>query len=70
MVDDFGDKYLGKEHALHLKVALKIYRVATYWEGKLYIGITLKRGYEKGTGQLPMTGYVLSALHNFQHKKT
>ena len=50
VVDDFGGKYLGKYHALHLKVALEDkYKVNTYWEGKLYIGISLKWDYEKGT---------------------
>ena len=43
VVHDFGVEYLGKEHALHLKSALKdIYKVTTDWEGKLYIGIALK----------------------------
>ena len=43
VVDDFGVKYLGKEHSLHLKVALEEkYKVTTDWEGKLYIGIALK----------------------------
>ena len=42
-VDDFGVKYSGKEHALHLKAALETkYKVTTDWEGKLYIGIALK----------------------------
>ena len=38
-----GVKYLGKEHSLNLKAALEDkYKVTTYWEGKLYIGIALK----------------------------
>ena len=69
-VDDFGVKYLGKDHALHLKAVLETeYKVTTYWEGKLYIGIALKWDYEKGTVQIPMPGYVCAALHAFQHNK-
>ena len=50
MVDDFGVKYLGKEHALHVKSALETkYKVTTEWEGKLYIGIAPKWYYEKVT---------------------
>ena len=43
VVDDFGVKYLAKEHALNLKAALEDkYKVTTYQEGKLYIDISLK----------------------------
>ena len=43
MVDNFGVKYNGKEHAQHLVVSLEAakYRVKTDWKGKKYIGITL-----------------------------
>ena len=35
VVDDFGVKYVGEEHALHLKKALEAdYTVTTEWEGK------------------------------------
>ena len=47
VVDDFGVKYSGKENVLHLKVALDdIYMVTPEWEGKLYIGISLKWEYK------------------------
>ena len=47
LVDDFGVKYVGKEHALHLKVALEDnYKVTTGWDGKQYIGITLDWDYK------------------------
>ena len=43
VVDDFGVKYSGKEHALHLKSALEDkYKVTIDWEGKFYIGIALR----------------------------
>ena len=70
VVDDFGVKYLVKQYALHLKLALKDkYKVTTDWEGKLYIGIQLKWDYEKGKVQHSMPGYVRAAQHYFQHKK-
>ena len=43
VVDDFGVKYSGKEHTLHLKTALETkYKLTTDWGGKLYIGVALK----------------------------
>ena len=42
VVDDFGMKYVGKEHALHLKQTLEgNYKVTIEWGGARYIGITL-----------------------------
>ena len=47
VVDDFGVRYVGKEHALHLKASLKEdYKVTTKWDGKLYISITLDWDYK------------------------
>ena len=46
VVDYFGVKYSGEEHALYLKIALEtIYKVTTDWEGTLCIGIELKWDY-------------------------
>ena len=43
VVNDFGVKYSGKEHALHLKAAMETkYKVSTDWKVKLYIGIAMK----------------------------
>ena len=42
MVDDFGVKYVGHEHAIHLKDTLEQhYKVTNDWRGKWYIGIAL-----------------------------
>ncbi len=42
VVVDFGVKYVGKEHALHLQKVLEAHYKLTYdWTGHLYIGITL-----------------------------
>ena len=66
VVNDFGVRYLWKEHALHLKAAIEYkYKLTTYWEVKLYIEIALKWDYEKGTVQLSIPGYLSAALHSF-----
>jgi hypothetical protein len=41
-VDDFDMKYVGKEHAHHLKKTLEEhYKLTCDWTGKQYIGLTL-----------------------------
>ena len=41
VVDDFGIKYIGKEHAMHLiRVLKEYYKVEEDWKGKQYPGIT------------------------------
>jgi hypothetical protein len=41
VVDDFGVKYIGEDHAQHLKNALEEhYKLTCYWTGKRYIRIT------------------------------
>ena len=40
VVDDFGVKYIGKEHIDHLIRTLKReFTISEYWEGALYFGI-------------------------------
>ena len=69
VVDDFGVKYVGKEHALHLKKALEAdYTVTTEWEGKRYIGITLDWDYKRRQVHLSMPNYVTKALKQFKQK--
>ena len=71
VVDDFGVKYVGKEHALHLKATLEEhYKVTNDWEGKRYIGITLDWDYKRRQVHLSMPGYVAKALKQFQHQKS
>jgi hypothetical protein len=42
VVDDFGVKYVGKEHVQHLKNTLEEhYKLTCDWTGTRYIGITL-----------------------------
>jgi hypothetical protein len=67
--DDFGIKYVGKEHAQHLNNALKEHYILTCnWTGKQYIGITLDWDYNKRHVHLSMPNYVQKVLKQFQHK--
>ena len=67
IVDDFGVKYVGEEHALHLIKALGDYDVEVDWKGKKYGGIDLDFDYEKRKVHLSMLGYVPKACKRFQH---
>jgi hypothetical protein len=68
VVDNFGVKYVGKQHANHLYAALtEHYEASTDWKGTLYRGVTLAWDYKKRTCNLSMPGYFEAALHKFQH---
>ena len=68
MVDDFGVKYVGKQHADHLCDSIREnYSITEDWAGELYCGITLKWDYVNRTVNLSMPGYIAAALHKFQH---
>eukprot|EP00956_Cyclotella_meneghiniana_P024798 scaffold50421_cov81-Cyclotella_meneghiniana.AAC.3 len=69
VVDDFGVKYVGKEHADHLlKTLEEHYKVTSDWKGDRYIGIHLQWDYNKRQVHLYMPDYVKRALKQFQHK--
>ena len=83
VVDDFGVKYVGRQHALHLITALKTdhkktgdaYEVEVDWKGDLFCGITLDWHY--GTGDpsdrlgrylnISMEKYIPKLLSKFNH---
>ena len=68
VVDDFGVKYVGKEHAEHLMAALREdYEISHDWSGSLYCGITLKWDYVARTVDLSMPGYLAAVLTRFRH---
>lgn len=68
IVDDFGVKYTGKEHAQHLIDVLSAkYRITKDWTGSLYCGIRLAWDYKAGTVTLDMPNYVNKALQRFKH---
>jgi hypothetical protein len=67
-VDDFGVKYIGREHAEHLMACnKKKYNISSDWNGAAYCGLTLEWDYKKCTVDLSMPGYIKVALHKYQH---
>ena len=70
VVDDFGVKYVGKQHAEHLMQALQEeYTIKWEWEGKRYIGLTIDWDYEKKEVHISMPNYIKEALTRFHHTK-
>jgi hypothetical protein len=68
VVDNFGVKYVGKEHAQHLKNTLEQhYKLTCDWTGTRYIGIILDWDYNKRQVHLSMLNYMKKALKQFQH---
>ena len=68
VVDDFGVKFVGIEHANHLvKTLKKWYEVTEDWSGSKYVGVTLDWDYNKRTLETSVPGYVKSALKSLQH---
>jgi hypothetical protein len=68
VVDYFTVKYVGKQHADHLRNALlKTYELTTDWAGTVYSGMTLTWDYTNRTCCISMPGYVSSVLSKFQH---
>jgi hypothetical protein len=69
-VDDFGVKYVGREHAEHLKMVLEQHCKVTVtcdWTGERYIGIHMHWDYAKKKVHLYMPGYVERALIGFNY---
>jgi hypothetical protein len=63
-------KYVGEEHALHLKQTLEEnYKVTLEWDGRRYIGITLDWDYKRRQVHLSMPGYIKKALKQFKHER-
>jgi hypothetical protein len=68
VVDDFGIKYVGDEHARHLIDTLETYyTVETDWSGGLYCGIKLDWNYQARYVDISMPTYVRDKLHEFAH---
>ncbi len=64
IVDDFGIKYVGAEHAHHLIDALQEqhYALDIDWSGTLYCGVTLTWNYALGYVDISMPNYVKKLL--------
>jgi hypothetical protein len=68
VLDDFGVKYIGREHAEHLMACIrKKYNISSDWNGGAYCGLTLDWDYKKRTLDLSMPGYIKSSLNKYQH---
>ena len=68
-VDDFGIKYIGREHFQHLYDALRkeTYEIVEDLEGDLNCGIALKWNYAKHHVDLSMVKYVMKQLTKYGH---
>lgn len=68
VVDDFGIKFQGDEHANHLKTTLEQwYDVTVDWKGSKYVGINLQWNYKERTLHTSVPGYVKKSLLTFGH---
>jgi hypothetical protein len=68
VVDDFGIKYVGKEHADHLIKCLKEkYTLTEDWAGNSYCGITLDWNYAARMLDISMPGYIKKQLVKYKH---
>ncbi|KAL7478073.1 hypothetical protein ACHAW6_003858 [Cyclotella cf. meneghiniana] len=69
VVDNFGIKYVGKEHADRLLATLQEHYILDIdWAAKLYCVITLDWDYECGTINISMPNYIKKLLQRFQHE--
>ena len=67
-VDDFGIKYVGREHAEHLATILnEHYKCSQDWDGQRYLGMNIDWDYTGKNVHLSMLEYVPEALTRFQH---
>jgi hypothetical protein len=68
VVNNFGVKYVGKEHVDHLIWCIKQqYELTKDWTGDLYCGVKLKWDYEARTVDLSMLGYIKQLLLKYKH---
>ncbi len=69
VVDDFGIKYVGKEHLDHLlKILEGYYKLEVDWEGARYCGIQLDWHYNERYVDIFMPIYVAKQLARYDHK--
>ena len=70
VLDDFGVKYVGGKHALHLKQTHEEnYAVTTERDGTRYIRITQDWDYKQRQVHLSLPGYTKKSLTQFRHKE-
>ena len=69
VVDYFGVKFDGLDHASHLKSTLeRWYDITVDWDGSKYVGINLKWDYDKRTLDTNVPGFVNSKLEQFDYQ--
>jgi hypothetical protein len=69
VVNDFGVKYMGKEHVGHLIWCIKQkYELTKDWTGDLYCGIKLDWDYNVQTIDILMPGYIKNILQKYKHQ--
>ena len=62
-MDGFGEKYFGKDDAVHLLESLrKHYAISRDWEGHNYPGLTIDLNYKEGYVDVLIPYYVKKAL--------
>ena len=67
VVNNFGVKYVGKEHANHLISCIKKkYELTKDWTSDLYCGIKLKWDYNACTIDLSMPGYIKKVQQKYK----
>jgi hypothetical protein len=67
-VDDFGIKYIGREHVDHLSSILnEHYKCSQDWNGARYLGMNIDWDYINKNVHVSMLDYVPEALVRFQH---
>ena len=70
VVEDFGVKYVGKEHSDHLiKYIKENYDITEDWEGKRYLGLNFDWNYDTHSVHLYMPNYITEALKRFKREK-
>ena len=69
VVDNFGVKYVGREHAEHLQAAFREhYDITSDWDGKKYIGFDLDWYLTKRGVHVSIEGYVDQERKDLGHK--
>jgi hypothetical protein len=67
VVDNFGVKYVGKEHFNHSIKCIKTrHELTKDWARDLYCGIKLKWDCTAGTLNISMLGYITKLLHKYK----
>ena len=74
LVDNFGNEYVGKEHALHLLITLEQnYEITTDWEGIFFVGIDLTWDYNarhaNRTRHISIDGHIAKVLLKYVHPR-